>query len=476
MTKKKWILPVCIVAGIIVLLVAALLIIAAVSSAKGYGVTVGKLYFSNGNVFLVDGDISMIVSDQSKNNDLFSGYSSGDEIILVHDGVETSLPARTGGYFAFRISKGDGTYEPDRNVLGVEVIDDGREQPKISTPIEFNAQYIRTNGYHEDVDYPVVKVIRSVEELNEYYNENKDRYDLERKDKVYSDTTIGFLDACDRYDEAYFKNQILVMILLEEGSGSIRHKVESVGMGEDAKCYISINTIVPEVGTDDMAEWHILIEPEAGTLFTESDAVVLIDGINPKRQPTTVREAGNNANIALTVPYDWEYTTEKREDDGEFCIAFWPEGQSEGKIKVWFYEAFGVCGTGLVQEKITLGKHEAYKGIYDNKKVWDFISLIGTPGSYVVVNEGADAWWDEYGREAMQILNTLVVGEGMISEAEAIAIAKNEATVEYDQTRATFNSENGLWTVSLYKKNSVGGNQDITMTCEGKVIDIKYGE
>ena len=39
---------------------------------------------------------------------------------------------------------------------------------------DFSAQYIRTDGYHEDVRYPIVKIIRSVHELNDYYEKNKD--------------------------------------------------------------------------------------------------------------------------------------------------------------------------------------------------------------------------------------------------------------------------------------------------------------
>ena len=63
------------------------------------------------------------------------------------------------------------------------------------TFVDFVPQYIRTNGYYEDVEYPVVKIIRSVDELNSYYNENKEKYSLERREDPASDSTIGFLDA-----------------------------------------------------------------------------------------------------------------------------------------------------------------------------------------------------------------------------------------------------------------------------------------
>ena len=344
--------------------------------------------------------------------------------------------------------------------------------------IDFDAQYIRTDGYHEDVKFPVVKIIRSAQELNAYYEANREKYGLGRRDKVYADMTIGFLDACDRYDEAYFEEHILIMVLLEEGSGSNRHQVRSVHMSAGGQCRIDIDRIVPEAGTCDMAEWHILIEPEAGTkIEKEADVTVFVDGINPLTQPELVRfDHGYYANISLTIPYGWEYETELWTDSVDFSITFWPAGMPEGKIRVRYYgDRFGVCGTFLEQEKIELGNYEARKGTYDGHKVWDFISLIGTPGHYVIENEGAGQWWDEYGGEAMEILNTLVVGDGIISEAEAVAIAEKEVTVEYNQTWTSYDSETGLWTVT-FGKSYPGGDQTVTITCEGKVIDIQYGE
>lgn len=158
---------------------------------------------------------------------------------------------------------------------------------------DYNVQYIRTDGYHEQLQYPIVKIIRSTSELTAYYNANKDNYYLERREKIYSDSTIGFLDACDKYDAEYFQNQILIMVLVQEGSGSVRHKVESVIIGADNTCTVNINTIVPETGTDDMAQWHILIEPQPNVnIASESDVIVYTDGINPESRPITAQDPG----------------------------------------------------------------------------------------------------------------------------------------------------------------------------------------
>ncbi len=160
----------------------------------------------------------------------------------------------------------------------------GYEEETVSEGIPFEAQIIRTNGYHDVAAYPRAALIDSAEELNRYYEENKGLYDFGHKDKVYADTTIGFADAIDEYDGAWFRDHQLILVLLEEGSGSVRHTVTAVKGGE--KPEVTVTRLVPEVGTDDMAEWHILIGidriPEPGTeiavnLITRQDGVSLAD-------------------------------------------------------------------------------------------------------------------------------------------------------------------------------------------------------
>ena len=151
----------------------------------------------------------------------------------------------------------------------------GANAPEASEPISgapteddgaltFKAQYIRTDGYHEDVHYPVVTVITSRAQLESYYSANEGKYDLHHREKVYSDTSIGFEDAMERYDEDWFSAHQLILVLVEEGSGSIRHEVKYVKGGETPE--IGIERILPEIGTADMAEWHIMIELASGTV------------------------------------------------------------------------------------------------------------------------------------------------------------------------------------------------------------------
>ena len=143
--------------------------------------------------------------------------------------------------------------------------------------IDFKAQYIRTNASSYDGDNDNVLWITSIEELNDYYEQNKDKYHLESVKNPASDQTIGFVDAVKKYDEAFFEKNDLILVVLEEPSGSNRHEVTSVDLFAsllDRIAYFiqpNIKRIVPEVGTCDMANWHIIIEvdKEYGMDFTQ---------------------------------------------------------------------------------------------------------------------------------------------------------------------------------------------------------------
>ena len=67
-----------------------------------------------------------------------------------------------------------------------------------------------------------------------------------------------FVAGLDRYNEEFFTEGSLIILYLEEGSGSIRHSIGLVGIEKD-QLSVTVTSKVPEVFTDDMAYWAILI-------------------------------------------------------------------------------------------------------------------------------------------------------------------------------------------------------------------------
>lgn len=340
----------------------------------------------------------------------------------------------------------------------------------------FNAQYLRTNGYQKDVAYPVVKIIRSVEELNEYYEANRDSYDMR-----------SFRDACEKYDEAYFRDRILVMVLVEAGSGSVRYQVTDAALNGET-LVVDIDVIAPEAGTCDMAEWHILIEPAAGVNVVDEAQVnvnLRVTGNTARSAPLPqiVSYVKDGGSITLHLPQGWEYQVDESVDDfgsAGFVLSFRPEGFDSGRIAVYYFakdHSFGVCGTGLAEETVTVGPYEAWQGTYDGRQVWDFIVLKDVPqGQYVILNQGAEAWWKDYGDEAMEILNTLTVSGTALTEEQAVEIAREVVTVEYDHAKAVFDGNTATWTVDFAMENTAGGDQAVTLDSYGNILGSVYGE
>jgi len=108
-----------------------------------------------------------------------------------------------------------------------------------------DVQYIRV-GSGSGPRTPTSTVISSVNELNQYSG-NFNRA---------SSWNTEYTNVIAKYNNNYFANNFLVMVLLEESSGSNRHKVERV----DRDGNIFIQRIEPEIGTADMATWNIIIE------------------------------------------------------------------------------------------------------------------------------------------------------------------------------------------------------------------------
>ncbi|MGI6264429.1 MAG: hypothetical protein ACOYJY_03065, partial [Acutalibacteraceae bacterium] len=104
MSKRKWILPVSIVGGVILLLVIALAVGWAVMSARGFALSTGRaMVTADGKVLLVDGST---VVELTARPDVLPVLSTGDRIAVVHDGVEESYPARTAAYWCVKLGGG----------------------------------------------------------------------------------------------------------------------------------------------------------------------------------------------------------------------------------------------------------------------------------------------------------------------------------------------------------------------------------
>ena len=217
----------------------------------------------------------------------------------------------------------------------------------------FDAQYIRTDGYSDDRSYPYHTVISSRAELAAYCEAYKDTYNLERREKVYSDSTIGFLDACDKYDDAYFERQNLVLIVLQEGSGSVRHEITDVRRhhlenGASDGWDITIKSKAPEVVTDDMAQWHLFLEVQMGGVIKPTDKVWIngalsecapaISGLVGISRPSTIE--------AYQDPWGVKLTAKNITPSGLTIVCEQRDGEPTGELNTGSYYSLEVLRDG----------------------------------------------------------------------------------------------------------------------------------
>ena len=129
---------------------------------------------------------------------------------------------------------------------------------------DMNVIYIRTDGYVEDAIYPIIVKITSLAELLEYYEMNKEIYNL-------SEPNSEFQIVFDMYTEAFFASHYIVIVLLEEESGSIGHHVK--GINTDGNIIIN-RSAHHGADTADMAQWHIIIELDRTFMPEQFRAVI----------------------------------------------------------------------------------------------------------------------------------------------------------------------------------------------------------
>lgn len=110
---------------IAILICAALLILAGlavlVMASGSLSVSTGRILVAdNGTVLLISHNSPIVLGNRGRAW-VTEGLSTGDEVLVIHDGIAESYPAQTGAYFVYR--KGGGTMAD----LPPQVLDSLRE-------------------------------------------------------------------------------------------------------------------------------------------------------------------------------------------------------------------------------------------------------------------------------------------------------------------------------------------------------------
>ena len=181
----------------------------------------------------------------------------------------------------------------------------------------------------------------------------------------------------------------------------------------DSRGDFSLNVSRRGKDADDLAVYHVTVGQDS---FVFKLAFPAVPGetsfsVNLEEPTHPVTYSENGATITLQLPDHWAYSllsADAPEYDASMTggITFWPRGREEGKIFFGFYpDLFAVCGTGLETTEMVLAGQKASVGTYDGRAVWDFIRF---NDHFTVWGQNHEAWWEEFGDEAMTILDSAV--------------------------------------------------------------------
>lgn len=191
----------------------------------------------------------------------------------------------------------------------------------------------------------------------------------------------------------------------------------------------------------------------------------------------TASYTSGNVDLALTIPTGWSWET--MEADGQAGIRFWKTEDTAIAFRLTCWRGgYGICGTGVTTEELTLsGGQQVWQYTEETYgSVWVNITFVGTPGDYVCMPDANGtmdkAVWDGCRDEVLTILSTAQMGRGILTEEEAVELAKAQYDGEYDVAWGRYDVEGGVWTVT-FTKSAMGQTNDVLLVSNDGTVSVK---
>lgn len=285
MKKRKWLILIAAVSVIVVLFAAFI----GIMNYKSHGFSTGRYLEAKNGVSMLILDNSPIQMSNRTDKALFEKLETGDKILVLHDGIAESYPGRTGAYAVFKLEEGS------IDDISQDVLEQLREMGWLSN--------VRTYAFTiagEALDVAVAyanwtddeKIYNSALNADKILADSAQHYpiykfntleDLEQFEQNFGDVLTmehgyneipSFHEASAKYDKAFFEENTLLLVYVGTNSGSLRFGVDRVYYEEPSLVVNIEQTNNPEVVTDDMAGWFVMISISNSMLenCTEFDA------------------------------------------------------------------------------------------------------------------------------------------------------------------------------------------------------------
>lgn len=244
--KKKILISICIIVSIILLTLATVLFF--IIEQNNYSFSEGIFLKADGSFLIICENTPIVLSNRTKDENLFDGLTSGDKIRIVHDSIAESYPAQTGVYYCKKLSDGtmkDIPEEVIQSLLEMGWFKEGNDlttDKKVPSKVDFilgSEEF----GICDTADRPdeEVKIIRNTEELRAHWDSVRNNYVL--------------TDPTDKYNEEFFKNNYLLLVYVFGQSGMTEYTVEGIVKDGDT-VFVNLQSYTPQLHTDDCyATW-----------------------------------------------------------------------------------------------------------------------------------------------------------------------------------------------------------------------------
>ena len=266
MKRTRWILAVLLCA---VVIGAALLWGAHRSLSLSKGTC---LIAEDGTCLLLLDNSPTILANRTKREDAFADLKTGDSLLVLHDGIQETYPARTGAYAVYKLS-GGGTVpqqviddlsalgwticgaEPTTVVLSGGVLTDAAVSwaNYSDSPALWAAAMNREKLYDDSVRHLPILKFETQAELEAFQKDFSPVFNL----NAGYDEVPSFASVTSHMDDAYFERYTLLLTYVSAVSCSYRYGINSIDLSGSNLCLHAQQTNDPGIGDCAMAGWFL---------------------------------------------------------------------------------------------------------------------------------------------------------------------------------------------------------------------------
>lgn len=258
------------------ILLAAIVSLCGCTSSLPSGLSAGLcLMTTDGTCLLVCDNSPIVLSNHTGRSDAFADLQTGDRLLVLHDGVEESYPARTGAYAVFRQSRGTAADIPQEVIdqlaeLGWN-IEGAEPSVRVLTDREFTAAVSWAN-YAEDSALYATSLNRdqmyqsSIRHLPVWQVNNTT--ELAGWKETFGgiltlnhgyDEVPSFSAVTAEMDESFFRQQRALLVYVPSNSCSYRYMINSIALYGQQLCVHVQQANDPEAVDSAMAGWLMTV-------------------------------------------------------------------------------------------------------------------------------------------------------------------------------------------------------------------------